>query len=108
MVRRGADVKLTQFDARASSLRRDPKLVELIVKAHQAKRMVGPPAPPDGLGYRERNHLARLARMSFLAPDIIRSIMEGAELSSLQSKRLYRMSELPMDWSSQRAMLGFS
>ncbi|WP_037507733.1 hypothetical protein, partial [Rhizorhabdus wittichii] len=34
MVRRGTDVKLTiQFDAQASSSRRDPKLVELIVKA---------------------------------------------------------------------------
>ncbi|WP_157783529.1 hypothetical protein, partial [Rhizorhabdus wittichii] len=34
MVQRGTDVKLTiQFDASASSSRRDPKLVELIVKA---------------------------------------------------------------------------
>ncbi len=113
MVRRGTDVKLTiQFDAQASSLRRDPKLVELIVKAHQAKRMLGldgkPPGLPDGLGYRERNHLARLARLSFLAPDIVTAIFEGSQPSSLQSKRLYRMPELPMDWSSQRAMLGFS
>ncbi|QTH21588.1 recombinase family protein [Rhizorhabdus wittichii] len=113
MVRRGTDVKLTiQFDAQASSSRRDPKLVELIVKAHQARRMLGldgkPPSLPENLGYRERSHIARLARLSFLAPDIVRAVMEGTQPASLQSKRLYRMSDLPMNWDSQKTMLGFS
>ncbi|MBW7950963.1 MAG: hypothetical protein H3C55_16715 [Pseudorhodoplanes sp.] len=85
-------------------------MVELIVKAHQAKRQLGldgkPPSAPADLGYRERNHLARLARLSFLAPDIVRAILEGTQPASLQSKRLYRMADLPADWSHQRAMLG--
>ena len=113
IVRRGTDNKLViQFDAPASSSRRDPKLVELIVEAHQAKRQLGldgkPPSVSEDFDYRERNRLARLARLSFLAPDIIGAILEGTQPASLQSKRLYRMPDLPMDWSRQKEMLGFS
>lgn len=98
VARRGTDVKLViRFDASALSSRRDPKLVELIVKAHQAKRQLGldgkPPSAPADPGYRERNHLVRLARLSFLAPDIVRAILEGTQPASL----LYRMADLPAD-----------
>lgn len=41
MVRRGAAVKLTiEFGVPSDTSRRDPKLVELIAKAHEAKRML--------------------------------------------------------------------
>jgi DNA invertase Pin-like site-specific DNA recombinase len=113
MVRRGTDVKLTiQFDASASSARRDPKLVELIVKAHQAKHMLGldgkPPTIAVDLDYYARNHLARLARFAFLAPEIVTAILEGAQPATLSVRKLMRTSDLPMDWKQQKSMLGFS
>ncbi|WP_157783451.1 hypothetical protein [Rhizorhabdus wittichii] len=41
-VRRGEEVKQKiQFDVPASSSRRDPRLIELIAKAHQAERQLG-------------------------------------------------------------------
>ncbi|KKC24577.1 recombinase family protein [Sphingomonas sp. SRS2] len=112
MVRRGTDVKLTiQFDASACSSRRDPKLVELIVQAHQARRMLGldgkPPTIADDMEYQARNHLARIARFAFLAPDITTAIFEGSQPAGLSARKLMRSSDLPMDWKQQRAMLGF-
>jgi hypothetical protein len=106
-------VKLTiQFDAQASSSRRDPKLVELIVKAHQAKRMLGldgkPPTIAADLDYYARNHLARLARFAFLAPEIVTAILEGSQPATLSARKLMRTSDLPMDWKQQKLMLGFS
>lgn len=112
MVRRGTDVKLTiQFDVPASPSRRDPKLVELIVKAYQAKRQLGldgkPPTIAPDMEYQARNHLARIARFAFLAPDITTAIFEGSQPASLSARKLMRSSDLPMDWKQQRAMLGF-
>ncbi|ARR55209.1 hypothetical protein HY78_18050 [Rhizorhabdus wittichii DC-6] len=113
MVWRGTDVKLTiQFDASASSSRRDPKLVELIVKAHQARRMLGldgrPPTIASDLDYYARNHLARLARFAFLGPEIVTAIMEGSQPATVSARKLMRTSDLPMDWKQQKSMLGFS
>jgi hypothetical protein len=112
MVRRGTDVKLTiLFDALASSARRDPKLVELIVKAHQAKRQLGldgkPPTVDPDLDYHARNHLARIARFAFLAPEITTAILEGSQPVGLSARKLMRTSDLPMDWKQQKHMLGF-
>ena len=112
MVRRGTDVKLTiLFDALASSARRDPKLVELIVKAHQAKRQLGldgkPPTVDPDLDYHARNHLARLARFAFLSPEITTAILEGSQPTGLSVRKLIRTADLPMDWKQQKHLLGF-
>ncbi|KRB82300.1 hypothetical protein ASE00_09455 [Sphingomonas sp. Root710] len=112
LVRRGTDVKLTiQFDAAASPSRRDAKLVELIAKAHQAKRQLGldgkPPTVDPKLDYHARNHLARIARFAFLAPEIITAILEGSQPTGLSVRKLMRSSDLPMDWKQQKLMLGF-
>lgn len=112
IVRRGTDVKLTiRFDAPAQPSRRDPKLVELIVKAHQARRLLGldgkPPTIAPDMEYQARNHIARLARFAFLAPEITTAIFEGSQPAGLSVRKLLSTSDLPMDWTQQKHMLGF-
>jgi hypothetical protein len=54
-----------------------------------------------------RSYLTRLARLAFLAPDIVCAILEGRQPTSLTAARLIRITQLPLDWSEQRMALGF-
>lgn len=48
----------------------------------------------------------RIVRLNYLAPDIIASILDGAQPASLNCSKLMA-SEIPMDWSLQRRLFGF-
>jgi hypothetical protein len=48
----------------------------------------------------------RLARLNYLAPDIIASILDGTQPNDLSCSKLMG-TELPMDWTLQRRLLGF-
>ena len=51
-------------------------------------------------------YAARMLRLNYLAPDIVRAILDGREPSGLS---LIKLSEpLPMAWAEQRARLGFA
>ncbi|GAA0464393.1 hypothetical protein GCM10009096_01090 [Parasphingorhabdus litoris] len=71
----------------------------------------------DGRGYGKQNlalvnysrrYLGQLARISWLAPDIIASIMEGTQPVDLTGRKLTRANAIPLDWPSQRTMFGFA
>jgi site-specific DNA recombinase len=48
-------------------------------------------------------------RLSYLAPDIVRALLEGRQPIELTPTRLLRLSkDLPHDWSEQRHVLGFA
>ncbi len=55
-----------------------------------------------------RNHLHRLVRISWLAPDIISAILEGRQPVQLTAHHLMRCAEIPMDWTEQRNFIGFN
>ncbi len=57
-------------------------------------------------GY-SRQHQMRLARLSYLASDIVSAIIEGRQPPSLSGRRLLRAANLPLDWDAQREMFGF-
>jgi hypothetical protein len=110
LVQRGKQVRLTILgETQVAGGRRDSKLVELIVRAHDASRRLGLFGDPAGdePGEVEKARLFRLARFSFLAPDIISAILEGRQPPTLQTRRLLRIAALPACWSEQRRMLGF-
>jgi len=44
---------------------------------------------------------------AFLAPDIIRAIMNGTQPIHLTGDYLKRHAPLPLDWEDQRKLLGF-
>jgi site-specific DNA recombinase len=53
--------------------------------------------------------LTSLIRLSYLAPDIVRALLEGRQPIELTPMRLLRLSkDLPHDWSEQRHVLGFA
>lgn len=48
----------------------------------------------------------RLVRLNYLAPDIVAAILDGTQPEELKGGKLMA-TELPMDWSLQRRLLGF-
>ena len=56
-----------------------------------------------------RGRLTSLVRLSYLAPDIVRALIEGRQPIELTPTRLLRLSkDLPHDWKEQRLFLGFA
>lgn len=89
---------------------RDPKLVALIAGALAARKLVedNPERSIANLAAaqgRSRTRLGNLVRISCLAPDIVQSIVEGRQPSSLNAKTLTKQT-LPIDWAGQRKLLG--
>jgi hypothetical protein len=53
-----------------------------------------------------KEYVARTLRLNYLAPDIVRAILDGREPSGLSLVKLTQ--PLPVEWSEQRAHLGFT
>ena len=66
-------------------------------------------AAADKHGMNNKCRLTSLIRLSYLAPDIVRALLEGRQPIELPPTRLLRLSkDLPHDWSEQRHVLGFA
>jgi hypothetical protein len=103
--RRGQERKL-RLDPVGERSSRDPKLVELVVRAVAARKQLmlsdlSALSPA-------RRELLRVARASYLAPDIVTAIFAGQQPSTLRARALERIGVLPMCWKAQRELLGFS
>jgi AraC-like DNA-binding protein len=92
--------------------RPDPSLVKLIVKAQKLKEhfirggdRMDSIAESAGVS---RSYFARLVKISFLAPDITKAILEGRHPPELTAGRLITHARLPLDWKEQRTALGFT
>lgn len=53
------------------------------------------------------SHVTRCIYRTFLAPDIIRAIMNGTQPIHINNNFIKRHSPLPLDWHEQRRLLGF-
>jgi len=51
-------------------------------------------------------HVTNIINRAFLAPDIMRMILNGTQPASLTSDSLKRALPLPLDWENQRKLLG--
>ena len=85
---------------------RDPKLVGLIIRAQAAREQLS--GSDLSVLSPARRELLRIARASYLAPDIVTAIFEGRQPSSLRARTLERIGVLPLCWEAQRELLGFS
>ena len=90
----------------------DPSLVKLIVKAERLKEhfirggdRMDAIAASAGVS---RAYFTRLVKLSFLAPDITKAILEGRHPPDLTASRLINHARLPLDWKAQRTALGFT
>jgi site-specific DNA recombinase len=112
-VRRGHQLRLIiPAPEAAPPPNRDEKLVALVAEAHAAAKLLWT-RPDQSIAEiakgaaRCRTRLAHLIALSCLAPDIVTAIVEGRQPPSLTVRSLLGC-ELPLAWSEQRALLGFS
>ena len=54
------------------------------------------------------SEITRVLPLAFLAPDIVRAILDGRHPEDLTAERLKRFAPLPTDWEAQRRTLGFN
>jgi DNA invertase Pin-like site-specific DNA recombinase len=104
--RRGHELRLVYTNPDVRPANRDDKLIELLGKGWAAWEQIT-------TGHRiedatRRSHLCRLARLRFLAPDIVTAIIDGRQPVELTARQLLRISDLPHDWPGQRLALGFT
>ena len=84
-------------------------MVTLVLKALDARRLLlgeGSAGLIDA-GFHQR-YVERLARLGFLAPDIVSAILKGRQPKALTARKLLRAPNLPISWNEQRRLLGFA
>ncbi|RIV83152.1 recombinase family protein [Aurantiacibacter zhengii] len=112
LIRCGGEVRIDAPGQDWAEARRDPPLIKLIVRAHQAKAAIEDPAvasvdtAAENLNV-SKQYFCRLLRLAYLAPDITASIIDGKQPVHLNRQFMARVNNLPLDWASQREMLGF-
>ena len=90
----------------------DHHLVRLLAEAFEVQELV---AASPGLSLNQlakqvgrcRKQMAKLLSVSWLSPRIIEAIASGAQPGCVNRTRLLE-ADLPIDWSEQEALLGFS
>jgi site-specific DNA recombinase len=104
--RRGHELRLIHAAPHSKTKERDDGLIRLLAASRRAwEELQHKAALIDAT---RRSHLTRLARLRFLAPDIITAILDGRQPVELTSRTLLRIADLPLDWSGQRQALGFA
>ncbi|WP_135505225.1 recombinase family protein [Roseovarius aestuariivivens] len=102
--KRGVETKIILAESRGT---RDEALIRNIALAHhwleriKAGETFGDISKTDGISKRRAQHMIDLA---FLAPDIIRDVLEGKQPLGFTSEWC-KARTLPSDWQEQRALL---
>jgi site-specific DNA recombinase len=89
----------------------DDALIKLVVKAFalRDKLLAGDGISIDELSAREKltgSYATRLLRLTLLAPDLVRDILDGRHPPTLTANNLMADTRLPLAWSEQRSRLG--
>ena len=107
----GQEIKLILVGGEAAPAERDDRLVELIAEAYSVRRMITEQTGSlSQIAIRRgccRGRLTDLLKLSWLAPDIVSAIMQGAQPKTLTRAKLSNI-RLSSDWSEQRRQFGFS
>jgi len=91
----------------------DARLVKLLIRARRfnATLLDSDGVPFAALAKRERvspSYFTRLVRLSYLAPDITKAILDGRQPRDLTADKLLADSRLPLGWHEQRTVLGIA
>jgi hypothetical protein len=112
-LRRTGIEKRLLIDGADSTERRHPdhSLCRLLVQAHQHHGMLmrGEAKTITQLAQDARvsgSYFTRVLRLSFLAPEILQTILRNRHPIELSAKRLVNKTRLPVAWDAQRALLG--
>ena len=91
----------------------DARLIKLLIRARRFNAaLIG----SDGVSFAtvakqegvSPSYFTRLVRLSYLAPDITRAILDGRQPPALTADKLLAHSRLPLAWHEQGTMLGFA
>ncbi len=108
MKRRGVEMRLILGGADAPPRKPDAALLKAIARAHRwfeeliSARATSLAAIASREGVTDR-YVARLIRLAFLAPKIVEAIAERGELADL---KLTPHVDLPLDWTTQKRVVG--
>lgn len=109
LVSKGRELKLAiAADHEPTNHDPDPVLLRLIAHAFAAQDQMVRDIPSPMLSEYSKRHIQRLTRLSYLAPDIITSIIDGTQPVDLTGRKLLRIGKLPLCWTDQRSILGFN
>ncbi|MHA1554284.1 MAG: hypothetical protein ACTSU0_07730 [Alphaproteobacteria bacterium] len=108
--KRGVETKLVLGDVITAEP--DQALIQLIANARSwMQRLLNGEAASIRALAREldldHRHVTRALPLAFLAPNIIRAILDGRQPGHMTARKLERMDALPIRWDDQRAALGF-
>ena len=108
--RTGVEKKLL-IGTKRSRTKADASLHRLIAQANELQtvflaggRPISEMAEHVGVG---SSYFTRMLRLSFLAPDITRAILQGRQPADLTAAKLMADTSAPIDWQEQRARLRF-
>ncbi|WP_020182138.1 recombinase family protein [Methylotenera sp. 1P/1] len=111
--RSGLNMRLI-VEATDHDIKRNPdvRMVKLLSRAHHYFNQLtsGKVRSVKEIGEQEKlssSHVSRVMLLAFLAPSIVRDILEGKHPPLLTSDKLMRSLPLPIDWNEQRQVLGF-
>ena len=108
VVKRGGRKEMQLPAGVSQTPKTDSTLVKALARAFRWKRMLesGEFATIADLAEREGiafTYMARVLRLTLLAPDIVEAILEGKQSSDVTLKGL--MEPFPLEWRSQMALL---
>jgi len=111
--RRGRETRLILQNGNSSPRPVDRSLRNLVARGYAWRQEIlsGQSASATGIAKREgvtSAYVSRLIDLSFLAPDIITAILSGTAPVDLTAHKLRSFKCIPLDWPSQRAVLGLS
>ncbi|PLX35626.1 MAG: hypothetical protein C0605_09190 [Hyphomicrobiales bacterium] len=110
--RRGVESKVIIGGKKDAPASPDEKLVGLIQRSQQWWRWFTetPNASIKSLAKREAidaSDITRYLPLAFLAPEIVKAILEGRQPAELNAERLRQLTPIPADWGAQKQLLGF-
>ena len=109
----GYAMRLIITDANKNQTLKDQRLIDHISKAYQWLTLITSGkvqsikeiAEAEGL---DQSHVTRTINKAFLAPEIIRTIINGTQPAHLNLKYMKQFRLLPNDWNAQKSLLGFT
>lgn len=111
--RRGRETRIILQSGQTRRRPADQSLVTLIARGYAWRHQVATGDVKSMLDIAKRekvtdSYVSRIVTLGFLAPDIITAILDGSAPAELTGNRLQALHDLPLDWPSQRQILGFA
>jgi len=111
--RRGRETRIILQSGQTRQRSVDQSLVTMVARGYTWRHQIATSEVTTMIDIARRekltdSYVSRIITLGFLAPDIITAILEGTAPAELTGNRLQALHDLPLDWPSQRQILGFA